>query len=89
MATLTQKQVGNKHKSYPTCRRISYPGNTSPLLVQIHETVVANCIVKRKPYIRALIQISIKFRLTPFLLESRHRNIKSQFTKTINILSHM
>lgn len=32
--------------TYPTFKRVSQPGNASPLLVHIHETVIANCNTK-------------------------------------------
>lgn len=36
----------NNCAAYPTFKRVSCPGNASPLLVQRHETAIASCRIK-------------------------------------------
>lgn len=56
--------------TYPTLKSVSYPGNASPLLVQRHDTVIANCGTNKSSikYIYTRI-LNLKF---PTLLKSFH-----------------
>lgn len=56
--------------TYPTFKSVSYPGNASPLLVQRHDTVIANCGTNKnsRKYLYTCI-LNLKF---PTLIKSFH-----------------